>query len=35
MCALTAEDGAITSDILNVANQTAALKGTYETYEIN
>ncbi|MBQ7992980.1 MAG: hypothetical protein IJM63_06490 [Solobacterium sp.] len=27
-------DGAITSDILNVANQTAALKGTYESCEI-
>ena len=32
---LFSEDGAITSDILNVANQTAALKGTYENYEIN
>lgn len=32
---LFAEDGAVTSDILNVANQTAALKGTYENYEIN
>ena len=32
---LFSEDGAITSDILNVANQTAALKGTYESFEIN
>ena len=32
---LFAEDGAIVSDILNVANQTAALKGTYESAEIN
>jgi hypothetical protein len=28
------EEGAIISDILNVANQTAALHGTYEGYDI-
>lgn len=31
---LFSEDNAIVSDILNVANQTAALNGTYENYEI-
>lgn len=31
---LFTEDGAIISDILNVANQAAALKGTYKDYQI-
>ena len=31
---LFAEEGAVTSDVLNVANQTVALKGTYESFEI-
>ena len=29
------ENGAVVSDILNVANQTCALKGTYQDYEVN
>ncbi len=29
------ENGAVISDVLNVANQTAALKGTYIGYELN
>lgn len=31
---LFTEDGAIISDIMNVANQAAALKGTYKDYQI-
>ena len=31
---LFTEEGAIISDILNVANQTAALKGTYKDYQV-
>lgn len=31
---LFTEDGAIISDILNVANQAAALGGTYEKYDV-
>ena len=29
-----AKTGAITSDILNVANQTVALAGTYNSFEV-
>ena len=31
---LFTQDGAIVSDILNVANQTCALKGTYTDYDV-